>query len=98
MSSIACSSLSCAADSLAPTRSIRSPRLKGHIEGKGYSVMAVFRAPVAQEDHAERALHTALALVRRTAELFGETISPVFVGRDSETELLGAAYRRVARD
>ena len=38
----------------------------------GDAVMAVFGAPAALEDHAERALHAALALRRRVRELFGE--------------------------
>src|SRR2546421_588854 len=37
----------------------------------GDAVMAVFGAPAALEDHAERALHSALAMVSRTGELDG---------------------------
>jgi class 3 adenylate cyclase/tetratricopeptide (TPR) repeat protein len=41
----------------------------------GDAVMAVFGAPAAHEDDAERALHAALAMRRKLEELFGDSVA-----------------------
>jgi class 3 adenylate cyclase len=56
----------------------------------GDAVMAVFGAPHAQEDHAERALHAALAMRRRLAELFEGSLQ-LRIGVNSGEVVVGAA-------
>ncbi len=73
----------------------------------GDAVMAVFGAPAAQEDHAERALHTALAMRRRLKEVFDGALSlrigvntgEVVVGgeRESGSFVTGDAVNMAAR-
>jgi len=56
----------------------------------GDAVMAAFGAPYAQEDHAERALHAALAMRRRLAELFDGRLQ-LRIGVNSGEVVVGAA-------
>lgn len=56
----------------------------------GDAVMAVFGAPVAQEDHAERALHAALAMRARLEELFGGRLT-LRIGVNSGDVVAGEA-------
>jgi class 3 adenylate cyclase len=56
----------------------------------GDAVMAVFGAPAAQEDHAERALHAALAMQHRLGELFGGGLA-LRIGVNTGEVIVGAA-------
>jgi len=56
----------------------------------GDAVMAVFGAPAALEDHAERALHAALAMQGRLSELFGGELA-MRVGVNTGEVVAGAA-------
>jgi class 3 adenylate cyclase len=56
----------------------------------GDAVMAVFGAPYAQEDHAERALHAALAMRQRLAELFEGRLQ-LRIGVNSGEVVVGAS-------
>src|SRR5688572_25914924 len=56
----------------------------------GDAVMAVFGAPAALEDHAERALHAALAMQRRLHQLFGGEIE-MRLGVNTGEVVVGAA-------
>jgi class 3 adenylate cyclase len=55
----------------------------------GDAVMAVFGAPAALEDHAERALHAALAMQERMRELFSGTLE-LRVGVNTGDVVVGA--------
>jgi class 3 adenylate cyclase len=57
----------------------------------GDAVMAVFGAPVALEDHAERALHAALAMQGRMDGLFGGELE-LRVGVNTGDVVVGAPY------
>jgi class 3 adenylate cyclase/tetratricopeptide (TPR) repeat protein len=56
----------------------------------GDAVMAAFGAPAALEDHAERALHAALAMRRRLEELFGDALA-LRTGVNTGEVVVGAA-------
>jgi class 3 adenylate cyclase len=56
----------------------------------GDAVVAVFGAPHAQEDHAERALHAALAMRRRLADLFEGRLQ-LRIGVNSGEVVVGSA-------
>jgi DNA-binding SARP family transcriptional activator len=56
----------------------------------GDAVMATFGAPAAQEDHAERALHAALAMRDRCAELFGGSLA-IRIGVNTGEVVVGGA-------
>jgi class 3 adenylate cyclase/tetratricopeptide (TPR) repeat protein len=56
----------------------------------GDAVMAAFGAPAALEDHAERALHAALAMQRRMRELFADDLE-LRVGVNTGEVVVGAA-------
>jgi class 3 adenylate cyclase len=57
----------------------------------GDAVMAVFGAPAALEDHAERALHAALAMQRRLGELFQGELA-LRVGVNTGEVVVGRAH------
>jgi len=56
----------------------------------GDAVMAAFGAPAALEDHAERALHAALAMQRRVVELYGGQLT-IRVGVNTGEVVVGQA-------
>jgi DNA-binding SARP family transcriptional activator len=56
----------------------------------GDAVLATFGAPAAQEDHAERALHAALAVRNRCDELFGTAIA-LHIGVNTGEVVVGGA-------
>src|SRR5215471_2715449 len=59
----------------------------------GDSVMAAFGVPAALEDHAERALHAALAMQRRIEHLFAGELM-VRIGVDTGAVVVGRARER----
>ena len=56
----------------------------------GDAVLAAFGARAAHEDHAERALHAALSMIRRLDEVFGERLS-VRIGVNTGEVVVGPA-------
>jgi DNA-binding SARP family transcriptional activator len=69
----------------------------GHVQAiAGDALTAVFGAPVAQEDHAERALHAALSMRRRLEGLFAGELA-LRVGIDSGEVVVGRAGDRGQR-
>ena len=56
----------------------------------GDAVMAVFGAPAAHEDDAERALHVALGMQRRLGELFGQRLA-LRIGLNTGDVVVGRA-------
>ena len=75
------------------TMALEIERAGGTVEKfAGDAVMAAFGAPVSHEDDAERALHAALAMQHRLADVFGDRLAlrigvntgEVFVGRPRE--------------
>lgn len=59
----------------------------------GDAVMAAFGAPVAHEDHAERALAAALAMQDRLRELFGDRLK-LRIGVNTGDVVARSQYRR----
>ena len=55
----------------------------------GDAVLAVYGVPVAHEDHAERALHTALAMRERLRDLFGDELQ-LRIGVNTGEVVVGA--------
>jgi len=62
----------------------------------GDAVMAVFGVPAAQEDHAERALHAALAMRRRLQEVFGDELA-MRIGVNSGEVVAGSPRGELVR-
>jgi class 3 adenylate cyclase len=59
----------------------------------GDAVMAAFGAPLALEDHAERALHAALSMQRRLGELFADRLA-LRIGVNTGEVVVGRARER----
>ncbi len=71
------------------TMTVEIERAGGTVEKfAGDAVMASFGAPAAHEDHAERALHAALAMHRRLGEVFGDLLA-LRIGVDTGEVVVG---------